>query len=259
MAKITLIGSGNMAWHLGKAFVKAGHSIEAVYSRNPTHAKELAEHFENCVIADNTDFSKSNSDFFIVAVSDNALDELLAKIKIPENAIIAHTSGSTTMQILQNYKNYGVFYILQTLTKSKEIDLSLQNFGIEASNSFTNEKLIELAHSLSKQVHQINSDQRKVFHIAAVFASNFSNYLFSISETILKKEDLDFNLLKPLVSETVQKAFEIGPSKAQTGPAVRGDEKIIAQHLDYLRNEPELQRLYETISTSIQNNKTKKQ
>jgi predicted short-subunit dehydrogenase-like oxidoreductase (DUF2520 family) len=112
--------------------------------------------------------------------------------------------------------------------------------------------------SLSKKVEPIDSAQRKVIHIAAVFACNFTNHLFSISEGILKKEKMNFALLEPLIKETLQKAFELGPPQAQTGPAIRGDNKIIQQHLDYLQNEPEIQELYRLISEDIMKKKRSK-
>ena len=251
MAAITLIGSGNVAWHLGKATVKAGHRIEAVYSRDPSHAKALADLFPGCLAVTNTDFSKSNSEIFIIAISDNAIENIVAEITIPQNAIVAHTSGSVSMSVLDKFSHHGVFYALQTFTKGKELDLSDTSFGIEASDNSTFQKLTELALTLSKKVQPINSTQRKTIHIAAVFACNFTNHLFSISETILKKEQLDFELLESLIKETVKKSIDIGPRKAQTGPAIRGDEKIIQQHLDYLKNEPELQELYRLFSERI--------
>ncbi|HWZ21290.1 MAG TPA: DUF2520 domain-containing protein [Cytophagaceae bacterium] len=251
MASITLIGSGNVAWHFGKAFVAAGHRVDAVYSRNHSNAKALADLFFDCRVAYDTDFSKSNSTVFIIAISDSAIEEVVSEIIIPDNAIIAHISGSMSMEVLSKFSHYGVFYGLQTFTKGKELTISEVPFGIEASDEASYSKLEALALSLSKKVQPINSAQRKVIHIAAVFACNFTNHLFSISESILKKEHLDFSLLESLIKETVQKSLEIGPQKAQTGPAIRGDEKIIQQHLDYLSNEPELQELYKLITNQI--------
>ncbi len=250
--KITLIGSGNVAWHFGKALSRAGHSIQSIYSRNKDNAQELASLFSGCKVLSTTNFSTIDSDLFIVAVSDNAMEELASKIILPENSIIVHTSGSIPMEVFSRFSNHGVLYALQTFTKDKEMSLSAVPFGIEASDDQTFFTLQSLALSLSNNVQVINSAQRKVLHIAAVFACNFTNYMFSVSETILKKDNLSFLLLESLVKETVQKAFKIGPKRSQTGPAVRGDEKIIHQHLDYLQNEPDLRKIYQLITEAIQ-------
>ncbi len=251
MAEITLIGSGNVAWHIGKALASAGHSINSVYSRNFSNAKLLADWLPNSTAIDHTDFSKSNSELFIIAVSDHALEEVVSKVTIPANAVIAHTSGSMPMEVLNKFPHYGVFYALQTFTKGKEIVMEEVPFGIEASDVSTYHRLETVALSLSKKVEPINSAQRKVLHIAAVFACNFTNHLFSISKAILEKEKMNFSILEPLIKETLQKAFELGPEAAQTGPAIRGDEKIIQQHLDYLKSKPEIQQLYKLISENI--------
>jgi predicted short-subunit dehydrogenase-like oxidoreductase (DUF2520 family) len=251
MAKITLIGSGNVGWHLGRALMNAGHSIDSVYSHSYSNAKALADLLPGCSVANDTDFSKSNSDVFIVAVRDNALEEIISKINIPAEAVIAHTSGSMPMEVLNKFSHYGVFYALQTFTKGKEINIGEVPFGIEASDESAYQRLEVLALSLSKKVERIDSAQRKVIHIAAVFACNFTNHLFSISKDILEKERMNFELLEPLIKETLQKAFVLSPEMAQTGPAIRREEKIIQQHLDYLQNRPEVQQLYKLISESI--------
>jgi predicted short-subunit dehydrogenase-like oxidoreductase (DUF2520 family) len=155
------------------------------------------------------------------------------------------------MTVLERFPKHGVFYPLQTFTKTKPVDLSEVYFGIEASGKDVYEQLFQLAFTLSEKVQSMSSAQRKVIHIAAVFACNFTNHLFSISKQILEKEQLNFELLKPLVNETVEKAFLLGPDQAQTGPAIRGDEKIIQQHLQYLTDIPDLQNLYRLLSENI--------
>lgn len=155
------------------------------------------------------------------------------------------------MEVLKKFQHHGVFYTIQTFTKGKYTNLSEVPIGIEASDDDTNQKLFLLAASISKQAQSINSEQRKVIHLAAIVACNFTNHLYAISEGILKNENLNLTLLKPLMYETLQKSLEIGPQRAQTGPAIRGDEKIIQQHLDYLANEPEIQQLYKLLSEHI--------
>ena len=250
--KITLIGSGNVAWHFGKAFYNVGHSIQFVYGRNKESSVELASLFNGCHLLSAGEVINSTSDIYIIAVTDSSIQEILSSIDFPKDSIVVHTSGSVSVDVLKGYSNNGVLYALQTFTKNKEIALSDVPFGIEASNESTFNTLKSLASSISNNVSSMNSEQRKVLHIAAVFACNFTNYLFSISEKILKKEHSNFSLLESLVKETVQKAFEIGPKAAQTGPAKRGDRKIMLDHLDYLKNEPDLSTLYTLLSEGIQ-------
>jgi len=248
---ITLIGSGNVAWQLGQALQKAGHRVEAVYSRTLKNAEALANLLPGCIATDKPDFTQSKSSFFLIAVNDQALQSVADQLNLPANSIVAHTSGSMPMTVLERFPKHGVFYPLQTFTKTKQVDLSEVYFGIEASGKEVYEQLFQLAFTLSRKAQSMSSAQRKVIHIAAVFACNFTNHLFLISKQILEKEQLDFELLKPLVKETVEKAFVLGPDQAQTGPAIRGDEKIIQQHLQYLTDKPDLQNLYRLLSENI--------
>jgi len=249
--KVSLIGSGNVADQLGCALQNAGHEILEVYSRNLEKAQTFSQRFINCKVITDVDFSNSEAEIVLIAVSDNAIESVVERLKLSDKTIIAHTSGSNSLDILNRFSKAGVFYPLQTFSKERKIDLSNAPFCIEASNSEAFNLLSELATSLSNNVHPINSDQRKVIHLAAVFACNFSNHLISISEKLLNDHRMDLYLLKPLMEETIQKAIAVGAEASQTGPAKRGDEKITHQHLDFLKNEPEIQKIYQQLSEAI--------
>jgi len=122
---------------------------------------------------------------------------------------------------------------------------------IEANNISTLELLKKLAFSLSDKVYELNSEQRKILHLAGVFASNFPNFMYSIAESILENNNIDFNLVKPLILETAQKAQLVKPYEAQTGPAIRGDNNIMETHLDLLKEYPGFRDLYSIISSEI--------
>ena len=87
-------------------------------------------------------------------------------------------------------------------------------------------------------------------HLAAVFVNNFTNYLFQIGSDILEKEDLSFDLLKPLIHETVNKLDHLSPLEAQTGPAKRKDLKSIQKHLDLMDSGVEKE-IYELMSKAL--------
>ena len=98
----------------------------------------------------------------------------------------------------------------------------------------------------------MSSEERRILHVSAVFACNFTNHLLTISKRILDAEHLEFDLLKPLIRETIRKALEApDPAVVQTGPARRGDQQIIEKHLDYLERYPAWQGIYEILSESI--------
>jgi len=248
--RIVILGTGNLATQLGMALYAQHAEIIQVYGRTGTHASDLAN-----LLGCNSTTSKlkiiTDADLYILAVSEAAITEVLSDAPIRDRLIV-HTSGSISIDILATFsKNYGVFYPLQTLSKQKAVDFSTVPICIEANSAENLEKLSKLAKIISDQVFEINSIQRRELHLAAVFVCNFVNHLYAIGEKLLHEQHLDFNLLKPLIAETAQKAILFSPPGVQTGPAIRGNQTIMEQHLKMLEQHPEWQKLYELISSDI--------
>lgn len=248
--RITLVGSGNVATHLGAAFKNAGHQIVQVWSRNLQNAALLAYHLKAEPI-DNLSEISADTDFIIISVKDDAVEMVASFINL-KNVLVVHTCGAVSMQVLEKYFiNYGVFYPLQTFSKNRELDFRSVPLCLESNDKNSMDLLLDLARTVSNQVSLVNSDQRKVLHLAAAFACNFSNYLYSVAADLLEKNQLSFDLLRPLVLETASKVQQFLPSKVQTGPAVRGDKQTMQAHLSLLQQHPDLQQLYRLLSQGI--------
>lgn len=248
--RITLIGSGNVATHMGAALKNAGHRIIQVYGRNNHNAALLAYHIGAEAISDLNDINPE-TDIFIIAVSDDAIAGLTEQLA-PYDKLIVHTSGATDLYTLLAFTDHaGVFYPLQTFSKTKEVDFRSVPLCIEGADDTITQTLKELAQTISNNVHPITSAQRRTLHLAAVFACNFSNYLYYIAQDLLAKQDIQFDLLRPLILETAEKVQQQFPANVQTGPAVRRDVKTIDAHLQQLQGEPELEQLYRLLSQGI--------
>lgn len=276
--KVIFIGAGNVAWHLAILFSNSkieDLQITHIWSRNKENAEELKQKINSSIEVsyslNQLDFSKTDADLAILAIADGAFESVLSKLILPKGCILAHTSGSQPMEILklanqnivgEKIEKVGVFYPLQTFSKAKEVDFASIPFCIEANDKENNkeieEKLTNLAKQFSKKVFQVSSKDRSILHVAAVFACNFSNYLWTISEQILEEKNLPFDMLKPLLDETLKKALEINPSNAQTGPAIRNDEKVIEKHLEMIEemdlsdSNPHFSQIYKLMTESIQ-------
>ena len=247
---IVLIGAGNVATHLGKALINAGNKILQVYSRTNESANILATKL-NAEHTTNLSQLVNHADLYVLAVSDDVLPDILKELKI-ENKLIVHNSGFLSMDILkQSSANYGVFYPLQTFSKSRKVDMKTVPLCIEANSPENLEKLKSLAGQISADVREVNSEQRKKLHLAAVFACNFPNFMYTIADRLLGDSNIDFNILKPLIKETAEKVQDLKPAEVQTGPAVRGDENIMLAHLEMLKDYPAYKKLYQIISEEI--------
>ncbi len=250
---LSFIGSGNLAWHLAPALDNAGFVVKEVYSPNPQHAEALTERLYQAEVKATLDFSTSNSSIFILAVRDEAIAQVAREIILPDEAVLIHTSGSVSITELQfaATPHVGVLYALQTFSKERKVDFANVPFFVETLTDEATDVVLALAKTLSKQVRKITSEERKALHVAAVFASNFSNHMLTLSQQIMKQNSMDYNLLKPLISETIQKSLAIGPQQAQTGPARRGDLEILDNHIQFLNEDERVAEIYRIISQHI--------
>lgn len=249
---IVLIGAGNMATILGRAFKSNGLRVVQVYNRSLSSA-EILGHELSCAYTDQLDKLQTNADLYLLCVSDNAIKLLIAELDYLEGKLIAHTSGATPTTLFKDhFSRYGVFYPLQSLSRSQEITLSQVPFCVDAQMESDFLALERLAQQLSRRVYRIDDEQRSLLHVAAVFVNNFSNHLYDLMERWLNEEEIPFDLLRPLILGGAQKVQSLSPKQAQTGPAIRADEITISRHLEILKEKrPDLIDLYKTFTESI--------
>jgi len=250
---VSFIGSGNLAWHLAPALDNTDFAVKEIYSPNAKNAAALVERLYQASTKSSLDFSSSTSQIFIIAVSDDVIQDIAQDIILPDDAILVHTSGSQPLSVLgyAATPNIGVFYPMQTFTKGKKVDFKEIPIFIEAEEPQTENVLMNMGKAISKKVFKTTSESRKALHVAAVFASNFTNHMLTLSKEILAEHKLDFELLKPLIIETINKSLSIGPENAQTGPARRGDLEILDKHMEFLQSDEARAEVYKIISQHI--------
>ena len=247
---IVIIGSGNVAAVLGRKFTAAGHKIVQIISRNASAASELAYEWDT-ESANYMSLINKNADVYIIAVSDNALEELLSNLKLP-GKVVAHTAGSVSKEILQNVtSHYGVIYPLQSLRK-EIINLPDIPIFFEGSDKLATNTLQKLAQSISfEQATPAGSEDRLKLHVAAVIVNNFTNHLYVLAEKYCQIEGINFHQLLPLIEETVQRLKTTSPADTMTGPAIRNDKETIQKHIELLKDHPQLQKIYQVFTESI--------
>ncbi len=248
--KIVLIGAGNVATHLGSALKNAGNEISQVYSKTEKSAEDLATIMNTSFTTELSEIEE-NADLYIISLIDDMVERILSQLNFFDKLVV-HTSGFLPIDILKKVsENFGVLYPLQTFSKSSDVEMKTVPICLEANTPENLERILVVANQISDDVREVDSAQRKKLHLAAVFACNFPNFMYSIADNLLKDSNLDFDILKPLILETAVKVQNIKPSKAQTGPANRGDESIMNAHLEMLKDYPEYQKLYQAISDQI--------
>jgi predicted short-subunit dehydrogenase-like oxidoreductase (DUF2520 family) len=246
---ISIIGSGNAATVLGEVLKKNEHTIKEIAGRNAADVQNLAERLNANVCTDLATLDK-NSDIYIIAVRDDAVAEVSRQLNFTEK-IVAHTCGSVSIKVLANISaNYGVLYPVQSLRKELNYLPSIP-FLVDGNNAHTKENISSFANSISENVVQANDKTRLQYHLSAVIVSNFANHLFALAKEYCDRNKTDFNLLLPLIEETVHRLHYAAPALMQTGPAIRGDQTTMQKHLQLLDQFPQLKKIYETMSDDI--------
>jgi predicted short-subunit dehydrogenase-like oxidoreductase (DUF2520 family) len=247
MISVILLGAGNVASHLFKAFQKSDKVIVKQWFNR--HLESIQTYKNEIEITDDLSQLKE-ADVYILAVSDDAVEALSSQLPF-ENRLVVHTSGSVGIYDLNMKHRRGVFYPLQTFSKSAEVDFKTVPICIEVIDKTDLKVLKALATALGSKPHKVNSDQRRGLHLAAVFVNNFTNQLYRVAHEITESEGAEFDILKPLILETAKKVQNMSPYIAQTGPAKRNDKRTIKKHLKQLENEQH-KAIYELLTASIQ-------
>ncbi|MBX2890500.1 MAG: DUF2520 domain-containing protein [Saprospiraceae bacterium] len=252
MPKIVIVGTGRIAWHLGRRLKAKGLPIAQVVSRTAEHAQALADTLHARWTNEWADVLP-DADWLLIAVRDDAIAEVGAALAPhAPDALATHTSGATPGAVLQpHFRRFGVFYPLQSFSYEHSPVWSKIPFCVDAP---TNEDVLflkKIAKTIGNLVYRVDDGQRAFLHVAAVFANNFANHCFTIAEKILEEKDLPFEMLHPLMEETLAKALRDSPARMQTGPAVRGDADTVQRHLALLRSHPEWQELYQKLTMDI--------
>lgn len=248
MIRVCILGGGNVATHLAKAFLKATNvRLTQIYARNISQIND----FKHQTSITNSLQLLNEADVYIISVSDDAVAKVSSEL-ITNNKLVVHTSGSIPLDALKKHARSGVFYPLQSFSKEKEVDFTSIPFCLETFKKEDYTILEQLASAIGKNIYSINSEQRKCLHVAAVFVNNFTNHMYKIGNDICNQYKVPFEVLAPLIQETAQKITALSPEEAQTGPAKRNDKKTIENHLALLNDHQ--QKIYQLITKSIQNN-----
>jgi predicted short-subunit dehydrogenase-like oxidoreductase (DUF2520 family) len=260
--KISLVGTGNVATHLAQQCHLQHIEIVQIIGRNASETRALAAVTNATFSLDFENIDTEKPDIFLLAVSDSALEDVAQKLsQSVHKQLVVHVSGTVSSDVLKkHFSNFGVFYPLQTFSKGQKINFQDITFFVDASSEQGLISLKNLAQALDAKAHELHDSDRMVLHVAAVFANNFTNYLFQIAQDLLEEKKIPFSVLLPLIQQTVEKLEKMSPQQAQTGPARRGDLAVLEKHSAYLEQKisPQFADVYRTLSQMIVEKYTEK-
>lgn len=246
--RIVIIGAGNVATHLAKAF-DAKANVAQIYSHTLANAQSLCQSLKQATATDDIAQLITDADLYIISVKDDAITEVVDSVRF-NSGLWVHTSGSVSIEVLkQRFSQCGVLYPLQTFSRNVAVAVDKVPFFIEGNDDATAKGIGEIAKMVSNRVLNANSEQRKRLHAAAVFACNFANHLWSIADDVLSASGYDFDILLPLINATLEKATIVSPAEGQTGPARRGDHQTMLAHEKILTEQQAY--VYKMLSNSI--------
>ena len=247
---IIIIGAGGVATSMALALRSAGHRIVQVYSRTGESARRLAERVEAEAVT-SVDEIRRDAELCVVSLTDSALVELAPQlVEGRASMLFAHTAGSIAMDVLPTSRR-GVFYPMQTFSRSRVVDFSNVPLFIEASQPDDLQLLKDVAESISPKVVPLSSEGRQYLHVAAVFCSNFVNHCYAQAASLLAERGVDFDVMLPLIDEVARKVHSVPPRQAQTGPAVRRDFDVVRRQTEMLPEGSYARAIYELMSQSI--------
>lgn len=251
----TFIGSGNVATHLAQVLYSHGIIIRQICSRLMENATTLALKV-NAEPIDHIENLKEDVDIIFCCTKDDLIQKISTRIAQTKRIkSIVHTSGTVGLEVFNSiqskFEAVGIFYPLQTFSKFSEVDFKPIPIGITTINKEFEQALISIANKITEKAFVISDADRQHLHLSAVLVNNFVNHLFAIAQHYCHEHHLDFNLLKPLINNTISKIDIIPPIDAQTGPAKRKDFEIINKHLSMLDNDHLTKSIYQALTDSI--------
>ena len=258
---IAIIGPGRAGSALGRALHAAGYSIAAIGGRNPENVRKLAEELgaRPCQSPATT---IDLADLTMVAVPDDVIlplaTDMVESLCSAAGHAAVHLSGAQDRSALRPLAQRGsvrtgVFHPLQTFRRGPEAVANVAGtyFGIDADQPLR-DQLMQLARDLQGHPFDLTGVDLALYHAAAVFAANYPITL--LAEAIALAADAGLNPetarkgMTNLLAGAVNNLRDLAPADAITGPAVRGDEGTIQRHLDALKGDPDLQRLYQLLA-----------
>lgn len=234
---VDIVGYGRLGQALHHLFISKGVKVRRIYSQSQT-----GEGFatRNSWLSD-----EDLAPLVFLAIPDDQIDPQLSQ-RSASSSLFIQCSGNCE-RFESNSFSTSVWYPLQSFSLGRIPEWDSIPIFIESHSS----DLVNWSRDLGLNVQSIDGKQRRALHLAAVWANNFGQTVIGMAAEICRSHEIDPDLLKPLLDETLSKALALPAVQAQTGPARRGDQKTLQDHLELMNADRPLQELYRQLSQFI--------
>ena len=263
MRNIGFIGAGKVGFSLGKYLAQSGEHITGYFSKSLTSAQLAADFTKTKVYKSIHELVRDNDTLFLT-VPDGAIGEIwdyMRNLSI-ENKNICHCSGSIASTAFFDAQNKGAFaYSVHPLYAINDKFTSWKNlthayFAIEGSAGHL-DQITAIFKRAGNTVITMDTNQKALYHAAAVMASNLVTSLFDLSSQMLTKcgftKENAVQALLPLLTGNVANIATFGTKGALTGPIERNDVQTVQNHLLAFKQNDEFmaQEIYKLLSQNL--------
>ncbi len=256
--RLGFIGAGRVGTALATALAERGYHITAVASRSHASAARLAGKIYKCQICTPQQVAE-NADTIFITTPDASIATVAASITWQPHHQVIHCSGAYSLELLAVPQEHGAMvgslHPLQSFADVMQAQVNLPGsfFAIEGEGILLS-FLKGVVAALDGTSIMLQGKDKVLYHIAAVFASNYMATLLQLSVNLWQSfvEPIEpeqvITALMPLLQGTINNINRIGLPQALTGPISRGDEETINKHLRSLQESmPTLVELYKEL------------
>lgn len=167
-------------------------------------------------------------DLLVIATPDRAIADVAARIEPVGTTVVAHLSGACGLDVLGRHPRRGALHPLMTLPDAERGAVLLRGAWFAIAGD---ELVGQVVAALGGRSFGVADEQRAVYHAAACVASNHVIALLAQVERLAVIAGVPYEAFFDIVRASVENSVEMGPRRALTGPAARGDTTTIERHL----------------------------
>jgi len=240
--RLGILGGGRAAWAFGSAWARVGWPLAGVWLRPESKSRipELLNTPRRTI-----EELAATSELILVAVTDRAVAEVLARIPATE-ALVFHASGA-----LPSPPDGFSLHPLKSLPPVGErSDLDDTLLVFEGKHRKTARLL---AAAIGARLAEVTAEQKPLYHAAAVFGSNYVAAMLDIAETVINRAGVPDARgdLAALARSAIMNWADHTDTRRFTGPAIRGDQETIRGHIEAVGSDAQVAQIYKLLAEWI--------